>query len=160
MDPVRVYVTVPQNYLPMIKDGLTVEVLVSQFNDRAFAGKVVRNAASLDATSRTILVEVQVPNPDGILLPGMYSTAHFRLVDATPPIVVPDSSIIVLADGPQIAVVDKDDIVHIRKVRLGRDFGRTVEILTGCEPGERIVESPSDLLKQGAKVRVHTPNPS
>jgi len=160
MDPVRVYVTVPQNYLPMIKDGLTVEVLVSQYNDRAFAGRVVRNAAALDATSRTILVEVQVPNPDGILLPGMYSTAHFKLVDPAPPIVVPDSSIIVLADGPQIAVLDKDDIVHIRKVRLGRDFGRTVEILTGCEPGERIVDSPSDLLKQGMKVRVHAPNRS
>jgi RND family efflux transporter MFP subunit len=160
MDPVRVYVTVPQNYLPMIKNGLTVEVLVSQYNDRAFAGRVVRNAAALDATSRTILVEVQVPNPDGVLLPGMYSTAHFRLVDPTPPIVVPDSSIIVLDGAPQVAVVDKDDVVHIRKVRLGRDFGKTVEILTGCEPGERIVDSPSDLLKQGDKVRVHVPSRS
>ena len=160
MDPVRVYVTVPQNYLPMIRNDLAVDVRVSQYNDRAFAGRVVRNAAALDATSRTILVEVQVPNPDDALLPGMYSTVHFQLVDPVPPIVVPDSSIIVLADGPQIAVVDKDDVVQIRKVRLGRDFGKTVEILTGCKAGERIVDSPSDLLKQGAKVRVHTPNPS
>ncbi len=154
MDPVRVYVAVPQNYLPMIRDGLVADVGVREYPERTFRGKVVRNAASLDAASRTMLVEVEAPNPDGILLPGMYSTVQFRLVNPSPPIVVADSSIIVLADGPQIAVVDKDDVVRIRKVRLGRDFGRTVEILSGCDEGERIVTTPSDLLKDGAKVRV------
>jgi RND family efflux transporter MFP subunit len=160
MDPVRVYVAVPQNYLPMMRDGLAADVGVREYPDRTFQGKVVRNAASLDASSRTMLVEVEVPNPDGILLPGMYSTVQFKLVNPSPPIVVADSSIIVLAEGPQIAVVDKDDVVHIRKVRLGRDFGRTVEILSGCAEGERIVTTPSDLLKDGAKVRVQTAGPS
>jgi len=107
-----------------------------------------------------MLVEVEAPNPDGILLPGMYSTVKFKLVNPSPPIVVEDSSIIVLAEGPQIAVVDKDDIVRIRKVRLGRDFGRTVEILSGCAEGERIVTTPSDLLKDGAKVRVLPARPA
>jgi multidrug efflux pump subunit AcrA (membrane-fusion protein) len=101
-----------------------------------------------------MLVEVEAPNPNGVLLPGMYSTVHFRLVDPSPPIVVADSSIIVLDSGPHIAVVDNDDVVHMRKVQLGRDFGTTVEILSGCSPGERIVVSPSDLLRDGAKVRV------
>jgi len=160
MDPVRVYIAVPQNYLPMIRDGLAADVGVREYPDRTFQGRVVRNAASLDAASRTMLVEVEVPNPDGILLPGMYSTVQFKLVNPSPPIVVADSSIIVLAEGPQIAVVDKDDVVHIRKVRLGRDFGRTVEILSGCAEGERIVTTPSDLLKDGAKVRVQTAGPS
>ena len=107
-----------------------------------------------------VVDEVEAPNPDGILLPGMYSTVRFRLVNASPPIVVADSSIIVLADGPQIAVVDKDDVVRIRKVRLGRDFGKIVEILSGCTEGERIVTTPSDLLKDGAKVRVQAAGPS
>ncbi len=156
MDPVRVYVAVPQNYLPMIRDGLAADVGIREYPERTFRGQVVRNAASLDATSRTMLVEVEAPNPDGILLPGMYSTVRFRLVNPSPPIVVADSSIIVLAEGPQIAVVDKDDVVRIRKVRLGRDFGKTVEILSGCSEGERIVTTPSDLLKDGAKVRVQT----
>lgn len=160
MDPVRVYVAVPQNYLPMIRDGLAADVGVREYPDRTFQGRVVRNAASLDVASRTMLVEVEAPNPDGILLPGMYSTVKFKLVNASPPIVVEDSSIIVLAEGPQIAVVDKDDVVRIRKVRLGRDFGRTVEILSGCAEGERIVTTPSDLLKDGAKVRVLPARPS
>jgi RND family efflux transporter MFP subunit len=155
MDPVRVYVAVPQNYLAMMKDGLAVEVRVAERPDKSFSGKVVRNAAALDATSRTMLVEAEVPNPDGLLLPGLYATVHFKLVDPTPPIVVPDSTIIVLDAGPQIAVVDANDVVHIRKVRLGRDFGTTIEIVSGCAPGERVVVAPSDLLKEGDKVRVH-----
>jgi multidrug efflux pump subunit AcrA (membrane-fusion protein) len=81
------------------------------------------------------------------------------LVNQSPPIVVLDSSVIVLDGAPQIAIVDKDDVVQIRKVRLGRDFGRTVEVLTGCEEGDRIILNPSDLLKNGARVRVRTGNP-
>jgi hypothetical protein len=79
---------------------------------------------------------------------------HFKLVDPTPPIVVADSSVIVLADGPQIAIVDKDDVVRIRKVRLGRDSGKTIDIVSGVTEGDRIVLNPSDLLKDGARVRV------
>lgn len=154
MDTVRVYVAMPQIYLPMIKDGLAADVMVREYPDRQFGGKVVRNAAALDTTSRTMLVEVEVPNPDGLLLPGMYSTVHFKLVDPTPPIVVADSSVIVLADGPQIAIVDKDDVVRIRKVRLGRDSGKTIDIVSGVTEGDRIVLNPSDLLKDGARVRV------
>jgi RND family efflux transporter MFP subunit len=160
MDPVRVYVAVPQNYLPMIKDGLAADVMVQQYPDRTFPGRVVRNAAALDMTSRTMLVEVEAPNPEGSLLPGMYSTVRFRLVNAAPPIVVADSSIIVLDGAPQIAVVDNDNVVRIRKVRLGRDFGKTIEVLSGCTDGERIVNSPSDLLKDGTKVRVRSATPS
>jgi RND family efflux transporter MFP subunit len=159
MDPVRVYVTMPQAYLPMVKDGLAADVEVREYPDRPFKGKVVRNAAALDALSRTMLVEVEVPNPDGILLPGLYSTVHFALTNPAPPIVLADSSIIVLDGAPQIAVVDKDDVVQIRKVRLGRDFGRSVEVLTGCNEGERVILNPSDLLKNGARVRVQTGTP-
>jgi RND family efflux transporter MFP subunit len=159
MDPVRVYVTMPQAYLPMIKDGLAADVVVREYPDRTFKGKVVRNAASLNATSRTMLVEVEAPNPDGILLPGLYSTIHFKLINPAPPIVVADSSIIVLDGAPQIAIVDKDDVVQIRKVRLGRDFGRSVEVLSGCDDGDRVVVNPSDLLKNGTKVRARTGSP-
>ena len=160
MDPVRVYVAVPQNYLPMVKDGLAADVKVREYPDRSFTGRVVRNAAALNATSRTLQVEVEAPNPDGILLPGMYSTVHFRLVDAAPPIVVADTAIIVRDAGPHIAIVDKDDVVHIRSVRLGRDFGKSVEVLSGCAVGDRIVIAPRDLLQNGAKVRVQTNPPS
>lgn len=159
MDPVRVYVTMPQIYLPMVKDGLAADVVVREYPDRTFNGKVVRNAASLDAISRTMLVEVEVPNPEGILLPGLYSTVRFRLINPAPPIVVADSSVIVLDGAPQVAIVDRDDVVQMRKVRLGRDFGRSVEVLAGCDEGDRVILNPSDLLKNGDKVRVRIGNP-
>ena len=159
MDPVRVYVTMPQIYLPMVKDGLAADVVVREYPDRTFNGKVVRNAASLDAISRTMLVEVEVPNPEGILLPGLYSTVRFRLINPAPPIVVADSSVIVLDGAPQVAIVDRDDVVQMRKVRLGRDFGRSVEVLAGCDEGDRVILNPSDLLKNGDKVRVRTGRP-
>jgi multidrug efflux pump subunit AcrA (membrane-fusion protein) len=130
--------------------------MLREYPEQRFAGRVVRNAAALDATSRTMLVEVEAPNPDGILLPGLYSTVHFKLVDPAPPIVVADTSVRVLDAAPQLAIVDADDVVHLRKVQLGRDFGTTVEILSGCSPGERVVVNPSDLLKNGMKVRVYT----
>jgi len=159
MDPIRVYVAVPQNYLPMTKDGLVADVMVKEYPDRVFTGRVVRNAASLDVTSRTMLVEVEVPNPDGVLLPGMYSTVRFRLVNPTPPIVVADTAIIVVDTGPRIAVVGVEDIVQIRPVRLGRDFGRTIEVVAGCSESERIVVNPNDLLRSGTKVRVEVVAP-
>lgn len=159
LDPVRVYVAVPQNWLRMIADGLVVEVAVRQFPERRFAGRVVRNAAALDPTSRTLLVEIQVPNPDGLLLPGLYATVHFKLVDPQPPTIVGSPSVVVFDGRPQVAVVDRDDVVQIRTVRLGRDFGTTVEILDGCVPGERVVVSPNDLLRTGSKVRVHAEPP-
>jgi RND family efflux transporter MFP subunit len=154
VDPARVYVAVPQNYLPMIRDGADVEVLLREYPDRIFEGKITRNASVLDPASRTMLVEVQVPNPDNVLLAGMYTTVRFSLDVQQPPIVVPGAAVIMGAEGTRIAVVDKDNVVSIREVRLGRDFGKTVEIVAGCVEGEQIVLSPSDLLRTGQKVRV------
>ncbi len=160
IDPVRVYVAVPQNYLPMIHDGAEADVLLREYPDRVFKGKITRNAQALDPASRTMLVEVQVPNPDKTLLAGMYTTVRFNLNVQKPPIVVPGASVMMGADGTRIAVVGPDDVISIREVRLGRDFGKTVEIVSGCAEGERIVTSPSDLLRSGLKVRVATPTPT
>jgi len=153
VDPMRVYIAVPQNYLPMIHDGLDAEVLLREYPTRTFHGKVTRNAEALDTQSRTLLVEVQVPNPDGVLRPGMYSTVRFNLTNETPPIVVPQAAIIMGGDGTRIAVVKDSDIIEIRRVQLGRDFGKNVEIVSGAKKGERIVLSPSDLLKDGMQVK-------
>jgi multidrug efflux pump subunit AcrA (membrane-fusion protein) len=101
-----------------------------------------------------MVVEVQVPNPDNALLAGMYTVVKFSLDVQKPPIVVSGASLIMGADGPRIAVVGDDDVITIREVRLGRDFGKTVEIVAGCVEGEQLVLSPSDLLRTGLKVRV------
>ena len=160
LDPVRIYVAVPQSWLRMIRDGLDADVALREYPDRSFPGKVVRNAAALDPASRTLLVEVQAPNPDGLLLPGLYATVHFRLTDPQPPVIVGSPSVVVFDGSPQVAVVDAEDVVRIRKVRLGRDLGATVEILSGVVPGERVVVSPNDLLRDGTKVRVQTQAPA
>ena len=157
IDPARIYVSVPQNYLPMIHDGAQTEVLLREYPDRIFKGKITRNAAALDTASRTMLVEIQVSNPDSALLAGMYSTVRFNLENPNPPIVVPGASVLMGAEGTRIAVVGQDGVVTVRKVQLGRDFGKTVEIVSGCVEGEEIVMSPSDLLRTGIKVRVAAP---
>jgi len=154
VDPARIYVAVPQNYLPMIHDGAEVDVLLREYPDRSFKGKITRSASVLDSASRTMVVEVQVPNPDNALLAGMYTVVKFSLDVQKPPIVVSGAALIMGADGTRIAVVGDDDVITIREVRLGRDFGKTVEIVAGCVEGERVVLSPSDLLRTGLKVRV------
>jgi RND family efflux transporter MFP subunit len=154
VDPARIYVAVPQNYLPMIHDGAEVDVLLREYPDRSFKGKITRSASVLDSASRTMVVEVQVPNPDNALLAGMYTVVKFSLDVQKPPIVVSGAALIMGADGTRIAVVGDDDVITIREVRLGRDFGKTVEIVAGCVEGEQVVLSPSDLLRTGLKVRV------
>lgn len=141
----------------MIHDGAQTEVLLREYPDRIFKGKITRNAAALDTASRTMLVEIQVSNPDSALLAGMYSTVRFNLENPNPPIVVPGASVLMGAEGTRIAVVGQDGVVTVRKVQLGRDFGKTVEIVSGCVEGEEIVMSPSDLLRTGIKVRVAAP---
>ncbi|HZP92069.1 MAG TPA: efflux RND transporter periplasmic adaptor subunit [Burkholderiales bacterium] len=158
-DPLRIYISVPQNYMPLIKQGISAAILVREYPDRKFTGKVTRTSETLDPSSRTLLTEVQVRNQDGALRPGMYATIQFKLVEPAPPIVVPGLAVLTGGDGPHVAVVDDRGVVHLRKVQLGRDFGKTVEVLSGVAEGERLVMSPSDILQDGTKVRILDPNP-
>jgi membrane fusion protein, multidrug efflux system len=152
VDVLRVFVAVPQNYVPMIREGGTADVLVTEFPDRVFPGKVTRKSSTMDPSSLTLLTEVQVPNKDGKLYPGMYAKVGFRMSDPTPPIVVPGAAVISGGEGPRVAVVDDKGMVSIRKVQLGRDLGKTIEIVSGCAEGERLVMNPSDTLHDGSKV--------
>jgi multidrug efflux pump subunit AcrA (membrane-fusion protein) len=155
--------------------GQPATVSVDQIPNRLFPGQIRRTSSSLDAASRTLLTEVQVDNPAGVLLPGMYTTVRFATNREIPPFLVPDASLVVEANGTTLAVlqplsqtdlgkaasagVDKAvlaraRIVHFQKVQPGRDYGTTLEILDGLRDGEYVVVNPSDAVKEGAMVQM------
>ena len=152
-DPLRVLVNVPQNQMQMVRLGATADILIREMPGVAFTGKVARTSGAFDPATRTMLVDLRVPNPKGDLYTGMYAQARFHLQSAQPPIVVSGNALIVGGEGPRIAVVDAGDMVRIRKVRLGRDYGKDVEIIEGLREGERVVINPRDTLEDGMKVK-------
>jgi len=153
VDPLRVYANVPQPYIRSIKPGLEVEVRIAEFQNQPFKGKVTRYAGALDPTSRTLLVEIQIPNPKGELLPGMFCEVHFSLKPSANEIVVPANTTMVRGDGAFVATIDESNHLHLVRVRLGRDFGTQIEILEGLKPGMRIVANPNDALSDGLEVQ-------
>ncbi|MGC2661397.1 MAG: efflux RND transporter periplasmic adaptor subunit [Bryobacteraceae bacterium] len=153
-DTLRIMVNVPQPDAPLIHDGGPAFVHVSEFRGREFPGKIARTADSLDPSSRTLLTEVHIPNQQGTLLPGMFSSVRFPVQQTAPAVVIPADALIVDARGTEVATVDGSSVVHLVHVGLGRDFGATVEVLNGLQPGQRLVLNPPDTLSDGTKVDI------
>jgi membrane fusion protein, multidrug efflux system len=156
-DTVRVYVDVPQSAVALLQDAGGVDVLVRELPQKVFRGRVARNAHALDAASRTLLTEIQIPNPKGELLPGMYVQARFAITSASPPLVIPANTLVIRSDGPQVAVVQADHKIHYQKIELGRDFGDHVEVTAGLDDNQQLVVNPSDDIREGIAVRVLPP---
>ena len=148
----RTYVNVPQANSSSIHAGQKALVSVTNLPGRTFTGTVARTANSLDPSSRTLLVEVQVPNPDGALMPGMYAQVDFTNSRANAPLLVPAEALMVRAEGTQIAVVGPDSTVHLQKIVIGRDYGDRLEVLQGLQIGDRIIANPDDNAREGVKV--------
>jgi RND family efflux transporter MFP subunit len=157
-DPLRVYVNVPQAYAQLVKPGQQVVVTQSELRDREFKGKVARTAASIDAATRTMQVEIALPNPQGVLLPGSYVQVALPL-QPSGALVIPNNALLFRKEGTRVAVLDAEQRVHLKTVRIGRNFGETVEILSGVEAADRLVLNPSDALAEGDRV-VPAPMPS
>jgi multidrug efflux system membrane fusion protein len=158
VDPLRVYVSVPQAYAPNIKVGMKADVTLQEFPGQKFQGTVVRTADAIDLATRTLNTEVDVPNKNGKLLPGSFGQVHFAAGTSVPRITIPVNAMLFRAQGPQVAVVDQDGKVHLRSINIGRDFGATLEILSGIEVSDHIVINPSDSLEEGQKVHVVKPS--
>ena len=155
-DPVRVFVNVPQADVSSVRPGTPAEIKVDEFPDQTFAGKVARDAGAFDKASRTLLLEIDVPNPDGRLYAGMYTHAKFALKNPTPALLAPDNSILIDSKGPRVLVVDSSNEIHVKPVSLGRDFGSKSEILAGLEASDRVVQNPTEALHEGMIVSVKT----
>ena len=158
VDPLRVYVSVPQAYSPNIKVGMKATITLQEFPGQKFTGTVARTADSIDPGTRTLNTEVDVPNKDGKLLPGSFGEVHFATGTSVPRITIPVNAMLFRAEGPRVAVVDKDNVVRLRPITIGRDFGATLEIMGGLEVSDRIVINPSDSLEEGQKVNVAKPS--
>jgi RND family efflux transporter MFP subunit len=157
-DTVRTYITVPEAYATSITPGLEADVQVQGIPGRHFTGHVVRTSRSLDASSRTLLTEIDVPNRDFALLPGMYAQARLRFPRVTPPLLLPSSAIVIRSSGPQVMVVERTTagsaVVKLRPVQISRDYGSTVEIASGLIDGMSVVLNPNTELVEGTKVRI------
>jgi RND family efflux transporter MFP subunit len=153
----RVYVNLPEVYAPLAKQGLSVDLTVREFPDRHFKGTLVRNAGAIDATTRTLLVEVDFDNADGTLLPGAYAQVHFQLPSDAKILRVPASSLMFRSEGLRLAVVLPNQHVRLTPVSIGRDLGTQVEISSGLDGSENIIANPPDSLLDGQLVRLATP---
>ncbi len=154
IERLRIFVSVPESSAPYITVGEAVNAYMGGMGGTAYEGKVTRTANAVDPNTRTLLTEVQVPNRDGKLLPGMYARVVFVHVRGEPPVIVPSDSIIARANGITLAVVEADT-VHVRKVVIGRDYGAETEVLSGVRPGDLVIINPTDAAQDEAKVQVH-----
>jgi RND family efflux transporter MFP subunit len=153
-ETLRVQVNVPQAYLRDIAVGSPVKVAVAEYPGRTFDGKVLRVSGAFDTATRTMLTEIEVPNREGELFPGIHVDVQLSLAQANPPLIVPATAVIVRSDGLQVAEVDNANAIRLQKVQVGRDLGKTVEVVAGLADGARIVTNPTDTLVDGTLVRI------
>jgi multidrug efflux pump subunit AcrA (membrane-fusion protein) len=121
---------------------------------RRFTGKLVRTAGSIDPTTRTLNVEVDVSNTAGLLFPGAYAEVHFKIQSNAETLTVPSTSLIFRGKGLRIPVVENGNRIALKAVTPGRDFGNTIEILSGLSPDAAVVANPPDSLVEGETVRI------
>jgi RND family efflux transporter MFP subunit len=151
---IRVFVNVPEEYSQQIVDDASTSMDLTELPGKTFGGRVTRTSNAIDPASKTLMVEVDVPNPLGQLLPGAYANIHFKVPRGFVPLVLPNSSILFQAAGPQVAIVGQRSKIELRKVTLGRDFGDTVEVLSGVTVKDSVVANPPDSITTGALVAV------
>lgn len=154
LDPIRVYVAVPEIYASAVRTGLVATIELPSYPGQHFAGKVARSAESIDPATRTLRTEIDVPNRDGKLFPGSYAQVHFGLNVTTARMSVPVNALLFRAEGPRAAVVGNDGKVHLKPVTIGQDYGTDVEILSGIDANDAIVLNPSDSLEEGQPVNL------
>jgi len=155
----RVYVNVPQQYSPSAKPGLIADLTLQEFPGRRFQGTLVRTADAIDLASRTLLVEVDVKNPTGELLPGAYVQVHLKVPSGAPAFILPVSALIFRSDGLQVATVQGDKAALVN-ITLGRDMGNEVEVVSGLQENDLVIVNPPDSLVTGEQVRVESGGPA
>jgi RND family efflux transporter MFP subunit len=154
IDPIRVYVSVPQSYAPSIHLGLKACLALPELAERRFCGQVVRTANSVDPETRTLLTEVDVPNPSGTLLPGAYAEAHFDVNVTGTHFSLPINALLFRPEGTMAAVVEPNGRIDLKKLTIGRDLGNALEVLQGIDSKDRIVINPPDALERNELVNL------
>jgi len=151
---IRIYINVPQVYSAAIHQGLTATLTVPDYPGRTFAARVVGDSGAVDAQSGTFQVQLVADNPGEVLRPGGYAQVRFDIRSQTASVQIPSSALVFRAQGTQVALVDGSGHVQMRHVAIGRDFGQTVEIISGLQANDRVVDNPPDSISNGELVRV------
>ena len=153
----RVYASIPELYSKDVAIGMPVILETPGSKGKEFTGQVVRTSGAIDPISRTLLTEIRVPNPNLELVPGEFGEVTFHLHSSRPVLVIPASSLLFRAQGPQAALVQADGRVRLQDVQLGRDLGNSVEVISGLRAEDEVIENPSDAITDGALVSVQHP---
>ena len=152
----RVYVAVPEVYTPAARSGGSATLTLDEFPGETFRGTIVRNTNAINQASRTLLVEVDIDNPTGRLLPGAYVFVHFKLPSATHSVSIPGDTLIFRKDGLQVALV-RDGKARLVSVKINHDDGHSVDVF-GLQSSDAVIVDPSDSLVDGTPVRVSNNN--
>ena len=150
----RVYINVPQQESVGVKPGIGANLTLPQFPGRKFQGTLVRTADAIDTTTRTLLVEVDVENPTGELMPGAYTEVHLKLPTAADTFIIPVNTLIFRTAGMQVGTVVDGDKVALVPITIGSDFGTEVEVVSGLKESDSVILAPPDSLVSGEQVRV------
>jgi len=153
VDRLRVYVNVPEEYSQATTSGLTADLTLAEFPGITFTGKLVRTSEAISYDTRTLLAEVDVRNPTGKLLSGSYAEVHFRVPGKVSTYILPTETLLFRKEGLRVTVV-KDNKVQLLPVTPGRDFGDTIEIISGLQGNESVIVSPPDSVVNGEKVQI------
>jgi len=157
VDTLRVNTSVPQAYSPFIKVGARAVVTLQEFPGQSFPGVVSRTAEAIDPVTRTLLAVIDVPNPEGRLLPGSFGEVRFKVGSGVDKLTVPVNVMLFRAEGARVAVVGPGGRVALRPVQIGRDFGSSLEVLSGVAPTDSIIVNPADSLEDGQQVLLAQP---
>jgi membrane fusion protein (multidrug efflux system) len=150
----RIFVSVPQDYIDILKKGVTANITVPQFPGKVFHADFLTDASALDKDSRTVTTELVMDNPGNQIWPGSYAEVHFSVPSDTNTLLVPENALIFQEQGEQVAVVDASNHIVLKKVQVGRNLGQDVEILSGLSPDDRVVNNPSAGLLNGELARI------
>jgi RND family efflux transporter MFP subunit len=153
----RVYANLPQLYSASVKRGEKIGLSFPEHPGKLYSGTLVRTADAIDPASRTLLVEIDLDNRDGQLLPGSLAQVHFKTPSSGAAFIVPSAALIFRKEGLQVGTVVNGDVAHLVPVAIGEDDGATVQIVTGLGSGDQVIQDPPDSLIEGEKVQVVNP---
>ena len=156
VNTLRIYTNLPGVFSASVKRGETIDLTFAEHPGQVFHGKLVRTADAIDPASRTLLVEIDVDNRDSRLLAGTLAQVHFKVNPISSAFIIPVSALVFRNEGLRVGVV-KDGVAHLSPVTIGQDDGRTVQIITGLDKNDQVIQDPPDSLIEGEKVHVLTP---
>ena len=158
LKPLRVYINVPENMAQDVAIGANTELRFNEFPGKEFSGKVVRTSGAIDPSSRTLLTEVDVPNDSGELFPGAYTQVRLVTGSNNQSVLIPANTLLFRSEGATVGVVNQNNVVELKKIKIGRDLGTQLEITQGLTLDDRVIINPSDSLAAGQKVKIR-PSP-